>query len=467
MIVAPTMNPIQTRNPFFVKSLFFVQRMFRSLSARIRSSSRALGWFAVLSVTLSPLLGYSVSGYSQERSTAIVPVTSPTASPKKPSSVSKASVPESLSHKMRDYRIEVYRAFRLDRAEFDQRRQAAEKLVESWQAAQGSAATNQGKHGSIKDLAINDLANEDLENLLDWFTRSTKALQEGHLASLPEPTTWGEQLAKSARPAPKLSAAPISPPSISMPPLVIERRVTERRVTLRKANTIPIRQTRTASVVPPARIELPPSIVALKPSIVARTAAEPVPPAPEPKVIVFKQVSPVPPVTIPPVTIPPVISPPVTTPLVTPVASKPLANKPIEKIAPRIPISREVETPGRRVKVNLNELSARVRGWNFALKKIENRTIQSTNPTVEDITQSVDNLRTLLERRRMVALYQSTLSEREKAQVGKLHSPASTAELLLSQIKSAQQRYAHLNQDEASPREKLESLRQLLEEIQE
>jgi hypothetical protein len=72
----------------------------------------------------------------------------------------------SLEDAARDYRIEVYDTFRLDRPEFDRRRAEWRQLEQSWEAA--------GK------------SDRDVPTLLDWLAEATAQSQTDSIGPLPE-----------------------------------------------------------------------------------------------------------------------------------------------------------------------------------------------------------------------------------------------------------------------------------------
>jgi hypothetical protein len=72
----------------------------------------------------------------------------------------------SLEDAARDYRIQVYETFRLDRPEFDRRRAEWRQLEQSWEAA--------GK------------PDRDMPALLDWLAEATDQSQSDSIGDLPE-----------------------------------------------------------------------------------------------------------------------------------------------------------------------------------------------------------------------------------------------------------------------------------------
>ena len=356
-------------------SLF--QRIFVLAHKRTRTARRVLG--------LAPLLcAVSLVVYSPRVITAAEPVES-TERLEQSQEVLPAALPESLSNVTRDYRIEVYRAFRLDRAEFDRRRQVAEDTVDAWRTSRRRGAQE---------------SDQDLKKLTKWFSEATASLLSGERGSPPAPPTLGVRSAKPTRRA-LTTRAPILDPSAFGPSAGLTPRVAPEPGDPTPVATPP----RTQSVVPPAR-------VVVAPAIVLRVVPEPARSAPEPDARDRSDSS-------------------VST-------SSPTVVKAI--VEPRQ--AQKSETSERSARINLSELSARIRGWNLALMGIENRALSNATPSIDEISKSVNDLQALLQRRRTVALYLSILEPRQIDQVGQLESFEAAIELVLLRWKATGRRQA-------------------------
>lgn len=290
---------------------------------------------------------------------------------------------------LREYRIAVYRAYRLDRSEFDRRRQAANDAVAAWRTAGGNG--------------------DDLDELHRWLSAATVAARRGHSAVAPP--IFGEEHSADRSASPP-DAAPIAPAEVANSPVSPPE----------FAQQTPSTNTDPSPSTPSAPASLPRADAPLE-----RTGGE--------------------------------------NPLVDDPAREPTKEHSMEESHTSKAPSNDGSNM-RPASVNLDELAARIRGWNLALTAMEDRIAANRNPSIADLSVCANQLEELLERRAAIKLYLSVLSPSQREQLGQLQSAKITLQKTLAQIESVRLRTERSRGRSAGGAKQLRKLEQLRSRIE-
>jgi hypothetical protein len=330
-------------------------------------------------------------------------------------------LPEEIERLAREYRIQVYNAYRLDRSEYDRRRAAWDAVLLAWQ---------ESGRGS-----------DDVILLERWLRNSTHYAAANPARPIAPAPRFGVAIqplvadAPSPQPAaPGADSSPDSVPARDAPRLA---RSTPFGGLLPDWFQLPPRDGSGVDVPPPAPIteEIPPPPPALDPPPVERPIRpRPIEAAPfdltplpdAPRIEIFDRN---PPPSYASSTFPPPSLPSSTNPTQTyPTPSFP-PSAPSEAAAggPRHPIAAtelfgefvqaDVVRPGPdrpAVRVNLDELAARINGYNLALQAIDAELLRRVEYDATDVARILVRMEELLPNYENVSLYWNVVSERER-----------------------------------------------------